>query len=276
MIKRILVPTDGSEASRTGLLYAFRLALRHRAAVTGLHVVDIKLLEGPILRDVSASLGTAPFVNYQGNITALLEARGRSALEEMGAICAREGIPCETHLVTGIVSRTIAEYGELADLIVMGRSGEHSPWLEGLAGSTAQAVVRRASTPVLVTGADTPGGGPLVVGYDGSAHARKALRVGADTAREWGLPLHLLTAGPEADGLQKEARAYLQPHEDLDVAYVTRAGDAGEEMTAYAGECGAALVVMGAFGHSKLRHMVVGSTTAYMLNHAPCPLLLLH
>ncbi len=276
MIKRILVPTDGSEASRTGMLYALKLAAQHRAAVTGLHVVDVKLLEGPFLRDVSASLGTAPYVNYQGNITALLEARGRSALEEMERLCAEAGISCETHLATGIVSRTIAEYGELADLIVMGRSGEHSPWLEGLAGSTAQAVVRRASTPVLVTGVDTPGGGPLVVGYDGSAHSRKALRVGADTAREWGVPLHLLTAGLEADALQQEARSYLQPHGDLNVEYVTRAGDAGEEMTSYAGESGAALVVMGAFGHSKLRHMVVGSTTAYMLNHAPCPLLLLH
>ena len=39
-------------------------------------------------------------------------------------------------------------------------------------------------------------------------------------------------------------------------------------------ECSADLLVMGAYGHTKVRELVVGSTTAYAMNHAPCPLLL--
>lgn len=68
MFKRILLPTDGSESAAVGARYAAALAKKHRATLIGLHVVDVKLLEGPFLRDLSASLGTAPYVNYQNNI----------------------------------------------------------------------------------------------------------------------------------------------------------------------------------------------------------------
>src|SRR5690606_17565563 len=73
MIKRILVPTDGSHVATLGVEYAIALASACQAHLTGLHVVDVKLLEGPFLRDISASLGTAPYVNYQNNIALILE-----------------------------------------------------------------------------------------------------------------------------------------------------------------------------------------------------------
>ena len=53
-----------------------------------------------------------------------------------------------------------------------------------------------------------------------------------------------------------------------------RAGDPSETIVAYAGDCAADLLIMGAYGHTKVRELVVGSTTAYAMNHAPCPVLL--
>ena len=131
MIKRILVPTDGSEYASIGVRYAVALAKRYKAALLGLHVVDIKLLEGPFLRDISASLGTAPYVNYQGNISMILEERGNAALDSFRHACEEAGVTCETCQATGIVPRCIVEKSELADLIVMGRGGEHGQWLDG-------------------------------------------------------------------------------------------------------------------------------------------------
>jgi len=127
-----------------------------------------------------------------------------------------------------------------------------------------------------VTGAAAPEGDKVVVAYDGSPHARKALRAGADVAREWGMALHLVTVRGDAEAVQREALGYLESRDGLEIVCVARQGDAGEEIAAYAGESGAAVIVMGAFGHSKLRQLVVGSTTAYVLHRAPCPLLLLH
>jgi nucleotide-binding universal stress UspA family protein len=76
-----------------------------------------------------------------------------------------------------------------------------------------------------------------------------------------------------ADAHAAEAESYLEPY-DLEVEYVVRRGDPSETIVEYAEECGADLLVMGGFGHSKVRELVVGSTTAYAINRSPCPLLL--
>ena len=164
--------------------------------------------------------------------------------------------------------------GELADLTVMGRAGEHTEWLDGLVGSTTEAVVRRAEQPVLVTGADTPGRERFMVAYDGSVHAKRALHTAAEIGVDWAMPCHVFVAGGKrADALLEEARSYLSAHR-LSANYVARESDPSEAIIAYAEECHADLLVMGAYGHTKVRELVVGSTTAYALNHAPCPILL--
>lgn len=274
MIRRILVPTDGGDAAALGVQFAVSLAAKCRASLCGLNVVDVKLLEGPFLRDLSASLGTAPYVNYQGNITMLLQERGKAALESFRQACAEAEVPCETIQVTGIVAREIVEQSSLFDLVVLGRHDEQGAWLEGLLGSTTEAVIRRSQQPVLVTGADHVGAGVLVAAYDGSGHADHALKVAVNLAESWGAPLHILAVdgGGEDAGLEA-ARRYVDAHE-IDVAWVCRAGDPREEILAYVGDAGASLLVMGAYGHSKVRELVLGSTTNYMMHRAPCPLLL--
>ncbi|MFO7973640.1 MAG: universal stress protein [Candidatus Hydrogenedentota bacterium] len=275
MIKHILVPTDGSPAAEAGVRFAATFATKYQATVRGLHVVDIKLLEGPFLRDISASLGTAPYVNYQGNIAMILEERGKTALQSVEKICANAGVECNTELITGLVVGAIVEQGELTDLIILGRSGEHSEWLDGLIGSTAGAVVRRSTRPVLITGRETPGHELFVAAYDGSGHARAALHVAAEVTRDWGAALRVLVVGEgeRAAAWAQEAQSYLEPYE-LDAHSVVRNGDSSETIVAYAEETKADMLIMGAYGHKKMRRLVVGSTTAYAMNHSPCPLLL--
>lgn len=275
MIKHILVPTDGSEQALVGATYAVSAAKHLGASIHGLYVVDIKLLEGPYLRDISASLGTAPFANYQGNISMILEQRGEAALEVVAKKCAEAGIPCTCERTTGVVPRMITEKSELCDLIIMGRSGEHSEWLDGLLGSTTEAVVRRSRRPVLVTARDGAGASRFVVAYDGSPNARHALHIAADYASAWKAPLDVLAISAQSDHVVSEARTYLEPH-GLITNYVVRDGDPGETIASYAGEVSADLIIMGAFGHNRLREIVGGSVTAYTLDHAPCPILLTH
>lgn len=275
MIKRILVSTDGSERAMVGVRYAVALAKQYGATLHGIHVVDIKLLEGPFLRDISASLGTAPYVNYQGSISLILEERGAAALDAFKRACEADGVAYETTLATGVVTRSILEASEGADLLVMGRAGEHTQWLDGLVGSTTESVVRRATLPVLITNTDTPGTKRLVAAYDGSRYAKRALKAAAGMSLDWHMPCHVLVVdegnGPE---ILEEARVYLKPYE-TDADYVLRPGDPSEAIVAYAEECEADLLVMGAYGHTKVRELVVGSTTAYAINHSPCPVLLL-
>lgn len=274
MIKRILVPTDGSETSQIGVTYAASLAHSFSAHVRGIYVVDVKLLEGPFLQDLSASLGTAPYVNYQGNISMLLEERGKGALKALEGACKQAGVPVETIQASGVVSRVIVEHSGLADLIVMGRGGEHNEWLEGLVGSTAEAVIRRSSLPVLITGTEELGKERILMAYDGSSHSQNALRIAVSFAEMWSTTLKILVVG-EQNGrpIATEVQGYLDAHH-VDGAVLEAKGDPGERIIEFAGSTNADLVVMGAYGHSKVRELVVGSTTTYVINHASCPVLL--
>ncbi len=274
MIKQILVPTDGSTYASIGVAYCVALAKRHSASLVGLHVIDIKLLEGPFLRDISASLGTAPYVNYQNNISLLLEERGKAALGSFAERCEKEGVAFESQQVVGSVTHSIAEHSKLADLLVMGRGGEHGEWLNGLMGSTTEAVVRHAQCPVLVTEREEAGLQRILVAYDGSDHSRSALQFATSMAEAWGVPFEVLMVGKEgSEAVAKEAKSYLEAHE-LEIEYTVLEGDPREVILDYAKEVEADLIVMGAYGHSRVRELLLGSTTHYVLNHAPCPVLL--
>lgn len=275
MIKRILVPTDGSEVSMQGARYAIQLAKLLKAEISGLFVVDIRLLEGPFLRDLSASLGTAPFVNYQDNISALLQERAEKALGILSDLCKADGVECEAEQITGVVHRCILEKSALSDLVVMGRSGEHSDWLDGLMGSTTEAVLRRINMPVIVTAIPKVETTHFVLAYDGSANASHALKSGVTLCQSLGAPLHVLLVGKPETCMETQSKAqeYLEPH-DVQVEYITRSGDAADEIVRYAKESGASLIIMGAYGHTRVRQFILGSVTSQVLNQAPCPVLL--
>ncbi len=274
MIKQILVPTDGSTFASIGVAYCVELARQHGASVTGLHVIDIKLLEGPFLRDISASLGTAPYVNYQNNISLLLEERGKAALESFAERCEKAGVPFESHQVIGSVPHAIVEQSQLADLLVMGRGGEHGEWLNGLMGSTTEAVLRHAECPVLVTEREQAKLERIAVAYDGSPHARSALQFATSMGEAWGVPFKVLMIGDDGcEEMTKEARSYLEAHE-LEIEYVVLEGDPRDVIIGYSKEHDTDLIVMGAYGHSRVRELLLGSTTQYVINHTPCPVLL--
>jgi len=94
-------------------------------------------------------LGTAPYVNYQGNISMILEERGNAALDSFRQACEEAGVTCETCQVTGNVPRCIVEKGELADLIVMGAYA-HGEWREAILGGVTHYMLDHADLPLLM------------------------------------------------------------------------------------------------------------------------------
>jgi len=111
------------------------------------------------------------------------------------------------------------------------------------------------------------------VAYDGSPNARQSLKTAAVIGTAWKMPFHVLSVGTDADARLEEAQHYLAGRE-VSAEFIKRDGDPAETIIAYAKEIEADWIVMGAFGHTRLRELLVGSVTLYVLNHAPCPVLL--
>ena len=64
-------------------------------------------------------------------------------------------------------------------------------------------------------------------------------------------------------------------NEGFDVVKVVRSGEAEAVLREYLLEVDADLLVMGAYGHSRIRHLIMGSTTSTLLRTSTVPVLVL-
>lgn len=278
MIKSILATLDGSEHSQTAGRYAIWLAERLQATVVGMHVIDVVSIEGSgaFLHDVSGSLGFEPYLDFSSKMREALQERGRVVLEQFLAACGERGVRADTHLATGIVANEICEQARTADLVVVGHRGVNERFSTGLLGGTTESVTRKCPKPVLVSPMEFREIRRPLLAYDGSQRAAAAMHEAAELAAALALPLTVLHVGKEevaTDRTVDEARRYLATHQ-VEAEFVTRAGHANEVILDVLAEGDHDLLVIGAYGHSRIIEMVLGSTTEYVLRNATTPVFL--
>ena len=276
MFKRILVPTDGSECSESAVSHAIALARIFKASVTGLSVVDAKLLMGPFLHDLAASIGFGDLDSYRPRVRQTLVDKANAALDFVEESCRAAEVPCERALAEGKVVGEIVERARFVDLLVMGKEGQHAELTDTVLGSTVEAVVRRTNRPVLLAPAQFVPIRTALAAYDGSAYAFDALRALADMAKSMDLVIHLLAVADTVDKARNvlgRAEAYLRDC-DLEAQCIARAGHAEEVIATAAKDCGADLIAMGAYGHSRIRELIVGSTTEHIMRRSSSAFLL--
>ena len=115
-----------------------------------------------------------------------------------------------------------------------------------------------------------------MIAFDGSATTRKCVEMVASSPLLRGLECHLIAVGGQAEAKEglDWARGRLA---DAGVAPQVHAldGDAAEVIAARVDDLDVDLLVMGAYGHSRIRTMIVGSTTTQLLRTCEIPMLLL-
>ena len=283
MIRRILVALDGSECGRSAGRHAAYLGVKARAGVEALTVIDVRPLEGPMLRDFTAHLGLEPFETYTQALRDVMQSRADGVLQQFREDAAAAGLAEEcvaTVSEVGIIEDTICRRAATADLAIMGQHGERPGMTGGLLGSTSEQIVRRANRPVMICPAEfTPVSRPLIA-YDGSPMAEDALHTAADFALQLGSDLVVLVVAdpdhsPEAaERARLGAESYLA-HAKAPHTVEVSEGHVEEEIIGYAEQHDRDLIIMGAFGHSRIRALIVGSTTAHVMRTSPVPVMLI-
>jgi nucleotide-binding universal stress UspA family protein len=276
MIKRILVGIDTSEHSRTAQTYAFHLARRLGATLIGVHVVDIVSIEGSFFHDISGSLGLEPYLDFSTRMREVLNARGKTVLEDFAQAAKREAIAAETVLEMGVVPNQLCERAKATDLLMIGHRGVNERFSTGLLGSTTESLARKSPRPMLVSPIRFREITRALLAYDGSDRASRAMRAAADFASTLDIPLIVITVARDlklGERTLNQARSYLEP-------YLIRAefklvpGHAHEGIIGSLKEFAADLLFIGAYGHSRIIEMVLGSNTEFVLRNAPCPVFL--
>jgi len=276
MIKNVLVAIDGSEHSRSAIEHALWIAERLGASVTALHVIDIVSIEGSFLHDISGSLGFEPYLDFSSKMREVLEERGKAMLSEFSERAADTGVRCETIMDVGVIANEICERARTSDLAVIGHRGINEKFSTGLLGGTAESVTRKCPKPLLVCPMEWKGVKKPLLAYDGSPRSASAMQAAAEFCVSLTLPLAVLhVARDEASGARiiEEAKRYLASY-PLQTSFSCLSGGAPEQIVAAIRSEARDLLFIGAYGHSRIVEMVLGSTTEYVLRNAPCPVFL--
>lgn len=278
MIQNILIPTDGSHYGKTAIAYGIHIAGKLGAQLTGLHVVDVRLIRGPVLTDISGSVALPSYQEFLPAIENSLDVKADAILREFRDQCEAAGLNPETKKVRGVIDEAIIEEGrKCCDWILLAQRGEHFH-IDGdaILGSTAQSVVRRSGKPVLVTPEHFREIESIAVAYDGSAPADKALKLAAELSEHasWPLSVVIVTADPSAGAIiSRKAEDFLES-DRIDSATLILPGKEDKELLKFIREGAVELLVMGAYGHNRLRELMVGSTTSAIIRKSTIPVLL--
>lgn len=278
MITNILIPTDGSDYSRTAISYGIFIARKLDAHLIGLHVVDIRLIQGPVCSDISCSVGLPPYQEFLPAIESSLDEKADAILAGFQKQCEKAGVITEIRKAIGVIDETIIEEGrKCCDWILLAQRGEHFHIGDGaILGSTAQSVVRRSGKPVLVTPAQLREIKSMALAYDGSAPADNALKLAAELSQRTEWPLSIVTISDDQTMSEKrtqKARDFLAPLA-IDSTVIIRKGKEDKELLRFIHEQSADLLVMGAYGHNRLRELLVRGTTSSVIRKSTIPVLL--
>ena len=277
-LKDILVHLDGTGASQSRLDIAAGLAGRHGAHLIGLFVAEIALPPG-IIGDPGG--GAAMVLLEQMRETGLAD--GATAEAAFQDRIRRDGLSGEWRMLEGMGTEIVPLHARYADLSVLGQQDPDGP---GSTGAILEAVLFGAGRPTLVVpyaGRFAEVGRRVLVAWNASKEAARAV---ADA-------MPLLTAAESVTVLAVNPRRGIGGHGEepaADIAlHLARHGvkAVAEQMVApavgddeallnAAAERNADLLVMGAYGHSRLREWVMGGVTRTILRSMTLPVLLAH
>ncbi|MBM4053166.1 MAG: universal stress protein [Planctomycetes bacterium] len=277
MLKQIIVPTDGSDNSLAAADYAVNIAKIYNASVHGLFVKDIKILAGPLIHDIGTSIGgMVPYGTFNQTVREMLDSKADAALNQVEGKCIQAGIPFTREIQEGIVNHEIVKSSANYDLIVMGKMGIHAEWRDVFLGSNVEFVVRKTHKPVLITPPRFKPFRNMLIAFDGSLFAEKALKIGAEMAQSMNLKITLVCVDDTKDkalSILSKAKMFLSGFK-LSANIVAMEGKDHAKGIQDACKDNCDLLVMGAYGHSKLQEMILGSTTVRVMRHTDCPILL--
>jgi len=273
-LKDLLVVVDGDGLNPSPLALASWLAGRFEAHLVGLHPSSTAKASL-----YSANFGTEPFDDAMRATAAALEQRALDARAGLEAAARRQDIQAEWRVARGFPAPETVLNGRYADLVILGQRWSD---YDGLRYPDPADVVLDVGCPVLVV----PRAGQFerierhaLVAWNGSREAARAVRDA--------LPLLKLVAAvtvlavnaeqggeePGADIARHLARHGITVEIDQSTAPDMATADV---LLSRAADLGSDLIVMGAYGHARMRETILGGVTRSMLEQMTVPVLMSH
>lgn len=273
--KTILVHVDHSRHAEQRIQAAARLAVAENAHLVGAAMTGIsRFVYGDGGVDLAASV-------IAGQLDALFE-RAEAALNKFDRIASSEGVlSFERRLINDDPAGGMALQARYADLVVLSQTDHEDP-TSRVISDVPEYVMMTGGRPVLIVpyagsfGALT---GNALLAWDESVEATRAISHALPLLKRM-RTVTLVVFNPEQPE-QRDPGAdmalYLARHGiDCEVVCQRTPIGIGDSLLSMAADLSADLIVMGGYGHARLREMLLGGTTATLLKSMTAPVLMAH
>lgn len=283
MTMRILACIDGSAYGPRVAELADWAACRSQATIVLLHVLarpdgraDPIDLSGNLTPGLRERL-LAEMAAEDAERANLAQQQGRLVLEQASAgLNAAGHARTEMRLRNGGLVESIVALEHEAQLIVIGKRGDHADFTTLELGSHLERIARSVHRPLLVAASRFRPIERCLIAFDGGQSIGNAITHVASRRLFQGLTCELLFVGRDDASHQaalQQAQARLTKA-GIAATVLIRPGDPAQVIPAHVEEAGIDLLLVGAFGHSRLRQMIFGSTTLSVIRDCRIPVML--
>jgi nucleotide-binding universal stress UspA family protein len=276
MLQSILVVLDASP-SASAVKQGIRWGKTLNALLVGLGVVD----EPAIRRPEAESLGAAYYERPRD--TQVLENVRRevqAVLERFSAECAAAGVACKTIENVGLPYAEILRESKQYDLVLFGYETHLRFRAGGRPDETLWHVLKQGPRPVVIVPEKPAPGSSVVIAFNGSPQADRALQAFQTSGLDFGEEVHLVTVDAdrgETVSQNERAEEFLRLHGlKAQSSILKPAGTVAQTILEEVRRRQARLLVTGAYGHSTVREFILGSVTNEILKDSPVPVFLCH
>lgn len=280
--EQVIASIDGSVGSLAVCEAAAWVASRLERSLLLLHTIERRPQHGA--DDWSGTIGLGAQSELLERMAQLDQERGKLALQygktllgEAESRVKAQGIEdVQSLLRHGDFVEALVELEYQARLMVVGKVGtDHAGEFTAL-GSHIESLIRQVHTSILITGAQFSPPKSFMLAYDGRDTAERSLERIIKGGLLRGLPCHLVMVGQDdghKDKLEAANQRLLQ--EGYEVIPHLVEGSVTEALLDYQQAQDVGLMIMGAFSHSKVRHLFLGSNTIRMIQSSQKPLIVL-
>lgn len=282
-MSKLIALIDGSIYSASICEHAAWIANRAGSEIDVVHVLgrrnvssEPSNLSGSIGLGARSSL-LAELAELDAQKARLAQKRGRAILVDAESLLDSRGVnSVHTRLRNGEIVETVQELETDADLLVLGKRGEGADFDSGHLGSNLERVIRSTSRPVLVASRGFKPISRVLFAFDGGKSALKAVEFFSQRAHYNDLPCHVLMVGTETTEHRRQVEGAVATLKNggFDATGSIQQGQADTVITEQVDSQDFNLVIMGAYGHSRIRNLIIGSTTTEMIRSCKVPVLL--
>lgn len=287
-MNKILICTDGSEYSEACYHYGTWLSQKMHSELHIVHVTELTDLLQPSLAMGSTFKSAAIGEKAQDLFDQIQTIeKGKSTAIETHA---KEFFSTKKfddkvtfHQRTGDLVKCVQDFelgSESVDLVVLGKRGEHASFAKEHLGSSLERIVRHSTKPCLVANRHARPVNKLLLAFDGSSSSQKAISFFKQNPSFQDLELHLATvinnSGPNEEKMKRFEEAYgdLTAHGYEPIKKVIENNHVEEGIASYVEDKKIDMLTMGAYGHNRIRHLIIGSVTTTLVRCCHVPVML--